>query len=125
MRWASRPVTKPASTSPEPAVASHGGALSLMAARPSGAAMTVSGPLRMTTAPLAGGRARAFELDPLRITEKPRELALVRGEHDGPVRVSATVERTITAGSLADRSGERRVSASASSTAAAPEASTA
>jgi hypothetical protein len=34
----------PASTSPDPAVASQGGALSAIAARPSGAATTVSGP---------------------------------------------------------------------------------
>src|SRR5215467_10738237 len=42
---ARRPVISPASTSPVPAVASHGGALALMAARPSGAAITVSAPL--------------------------------------------------------------------------------
>src|SRR5262249_36337772 len=36
MPCASRPVTIPASTSPEPAVANSGGAPSLMAARPSG-----------------------------------------------------------------------------------------
>ena len=49
----------PASTSPEPAVASQGGAFSLMAARPSGAAITVSGPLSSTTAPDALAAARA------------------------------------------------------------------
>ena len=46
----------PASTSPEPAVASVGGALSAIEARPSGAATTVSAPLSSTTAPLASGR---------------------------------------------------------------------
>ena len=52
----------PASTSPEPAVASQGGAFSLIAARPSGAAITVSGPFSSTTAPesLGGG---AGEID--------------------------------------------------------------
>src|SRR5215467_2689168 len=49
--WARRPVISPASTSPVPAVASQGGALALTAARPSGAAMTVSAPLCTTTAP--------------------------------------------------------------------------
>ena len=53
--WARRPAAMPASTSPEPAVASQGGALALIARRPSGAATTVSAPLRMTTAPAAGG----------------------------------------------------------------------
>ncbi len=56
----------PASTSPEPAVASQGGALSAIAARPSGAATTVSGPLSKTTAPeiSAARRARSsFEGD--------------------------------------------------------------
>ncbi len=43
------------STSPAPAVASVGGALALMIARPSGAAITVSLPLRTTTAPLRTG----------------------------------------------------------------------
>ena len=42
----------PPSTSPEPAVASHGGASALIAARQSGAAMTVSGPLSTTIAPM-------------------------------------------------------------------------
>ena len=49
----------PASTSPEPAVASCGGALSLIAARPSGAAITVSLPFSSTTAPLARAARRA------------------------------------------------------------------
>src|SRR5665213_2686536 len=53
MPWASSPSTMPASTSPEPAVASSGGAFSLIAARPSGAAITVSAPFSKTTAPLA------------------------------------------------------------------------
>ena len=51
--------TKPASTSPEPAVASQGGAFSVIAARPSGAATTVSAPLSSTTAPDAAA-ARAL-----------------------------------------------------------------
>ena len=48
----------PASTSPAPAVASQGGALEAMVARPSGAATTVSGPLSSTTAPLRAAAAR-------------------------------------------------------------------
>ncbi len=40
------------STSPAPAVASHGGADKLIAARPSGAAMMVSAPFSSTTAPV-------------------------------------------------------------------------
>ena len=59
---AARPIS-PASTSPAPAVASHGGALSLIAARPSGAAMTVSAPLSSTTPPSRARRApRGAEL---------------------------------------------------------------
>ncbi len=46
-RWAP---TRPASTSPVPAVASQGGALLLIATRPSGAAITVSAPFRTMTA---------------------------------------------------------------------------
>ena len=57
------PSTMPARTSPEPAVASSGGAFSLIAARPSGAAITVSAPFSRTTAPLsprgAAGARRA------------------------------------------------------------------
>ena len=41
---------KPASTSPDPAVASHGDPLALTHARPSGWAITVSAPLSRTTA---------------------------------------------------------------------------
>ena len=53
----------PARTSPVPAVARSGGALSAIAARPSGAATTVSGPFRTTTAPeRAAACARAVEL---------------------------------------------------------------
>ena len=60
-RCASRPPIMPASTSPDPAVARSGGALSAIEARPSGIATTVSGPLRTTTAPerLAASRARS------------------------------------------------------------------
>ena len=76
------PVTKPASTSPEPAVASHGGALSLMAARPSGAAITVSGPLSTTTAPLVSAAlSRTLQLRAGNLAEQALELALVRGQH--------------------------------------------
>ena len=84
MRCARRPKTKPASTSPDPAVASHGGALALIAARPSGAAMTVSVPLRMTIAPdSSAARARTIELRAWKFAEEPLELALVRRHHDG------------------------------------------
>src|SRR5205807_7908073 len=48
---ASTPAIIPASTSPAPAVASQGGALEAMLARPSGEATTVSGPFSSTTAP--------------------------------------------------------------------------
>ncbi len=51
MPCAHKPPIRPASTSPEPAVASQGGAFAAMAARPSGAATTVSAPLSTTTAP--------------------------------------------------------------------------
>ena len=44
MPCASSPAQMPASTSPEPAVASQGGPLALIAARPSGDAITVSAP---------------------------------------------------------------------------------
>ncbi len=50
---------KPASTSPEPAVANQGAAEVLTAARPSGAAMTVSGPFRSTTHPARFAAVRA------------------------------------------------------------------
>src|SRR5580692_4030619 len=43
--WAARPATRPDSTSPEPAVASHGGRSQPMVAPPSGPATTVSAPL--------------------------------------------------------------------------------
>ena len=59
MRCANSPVTKPESTSPEPAVANHGGALELIAARPSGAAITVSVPLRTMIAPDRSAATRA------------------------------------------------------------------
>ena len=48
----------PASTSPAPAVASQGGALAAMVARPSGEATTVSGPFSSTTAPQRSAAAR-------------------------------------------------------------------
>ena len=56
MPWARQPAANPASTSPDPAVASQGGALSAIAARPSGAATTVSGPFSSTIAPDARPR---------------------------------------------------------------------
>ncbi len=56
---ASRPAIIPVSTSPAPAVASQGGALALIAAFPSGAAITVSVPLRSTTQPALRAAARA------------------------------------------------------------------
>src|ERR1051325_2857550 len=59
MPWASRPATKPASTSPEPAVASQGGAFSVMEARPCGVAATVSEPFSSTIAPEAAAAALA------------------------------------------------------------------
>ena len=59
---ASSPVMKPARTSPEPAVASHGAARSLraefMAQLPSGEAMTVSGPLKRTAQPARAAASR-------------------------------------------------------------------
>ena len=59
--WAIKPAAIPASTSPDPAVASEAGAWTLMTARPSGAATTVSAPLSRTVAPLrrAADRTRS------------------------------------------------------------------
>ena len=57
-RCASSPAIIPASTSPAPAVASQGGALAAMVARPSGEATTVSGPFSSTTAPERSAAAR-------------------------------------------------------------------
>ena len=73
----------PARTSPEPAVASQGGALALIARRPSGAAITVSAPLRSTTAPerALAARARSGFGSGGEVGEEPGELALVRGQH--------------------------------------------
>mgnify|MGYP006172757127 CR=1 FL=1 len=59
---ASKPATNPDSTSPEPAVASHGAARSrceeLTAHRPDGVAITVSAPLNSTTQPARAAAAR-------------------------------------------------------------------
>src|ERR1700755_1275319 len=55
---ASMPAIIPASTSPAPAVASQGGALAAMVARPSGEATTVSDPFSNTTAPERSAAAR-------------------------------------------------------------------
>ena len=52
MPCASRPHTRPARTSPVPAVASQGGPWRLERAVPFGEAITVSGPLAITVAPL-------------------------------------------------------------------------
>ena len=75
----------PASTSPVPAVASQGGALALIAARPSGAAMTVSGPLSSDDAfARLRGFARGIQsCRPLReqARKEPLELAFMRREH--------------------------------------------
>ena len=66
MPCASKPNIIPPSTSPAPAVAKVGGALALMMARPSGAAMTVSAPFSTITAPLVRAAARArVSLSPL------------------------------------------------------------
>ena len=75
----------PASTSPVPAVASHGLVVALIEALPSGAATTVSAPLSSTMAPeRADGGAGAVELGtPRQIAEQPREFAVMRREHDG------------------------------------------
>ena len=50
----------PASTSPEPAVASQGASLMAIDVRPSGRAMVVSGPFNTTIAPLAAAAARTL-----------------------------------------------------------------
>ncbi len=60
MPWATKPSATPARTSPLPAVASSGGALALMTAQPSGAATTVSAPLRSMAAPLVPAAWRAL-----------------------------------------------------------------
>ena len=88
--------------------------------------MTVSGPFRITTAPLRGRRTRASSLDPLSIREQALELALMRREHHWPRRGSrrraenkwfTTAPRLV----LVDAN---EVRASASSTAAASNSST-
>ncbi len=81
----------PASTSPAPAVASQGGALEAMVARPSGDATTVSGPLSSTTAPTRSAAAahplqfRAIGVLVADIAEQARKLAFMRRQHDLPV----------------------------------------
>ena len=63
MPWSNSPAAIPVKTSPAPAVARHAGAFSAIAARPSGAATTVSAPLISDVAPVSCGRkARLFEL---------------------------------------------------------------
>ena len=115
MPCAARPETRPASTSPEPAVASQGGRSKPMVARPSGAATTVSAPLINTTAPMSrAGNSGARELivlepDVGRALEEPRELALVRvNTAECPPRAMSAARRAASQAKL--------VSASASST---------
>ncbi len=80
---ASRPTTIPASTSPDPAVASHGGALQLIAARPSGAATTLSGPFQNHDSTghsccLSG----TGQLATCKFREKASKLSLMRRQND-------------------------------------------
>ena len=83
MCCASRPVTNPPKTSPDPAVASHGGALALIAARPSGAAMTVSVALQDDGGARKLSRLpRAIDFRARKRTEQPFEFALVRRDHN-------------------------------------------
>ena len=68
----------------EPAVASCGGAFALIAARPSGAAITVSAPLSSTTAPLCRAARGALQLAAGLLAgavEQAGKLALMRGHH--------------------------------------------
>jgi hypothetical protein len=73
---------KPASTSPEPAVASQGEPFRFTAARPSGAAITVSGPFSSTTAPARRAASRAAVIRSgeagQQAREQPLELAGMR-----------------------------------------------
>ena len=74
----------PASTSPEPAVASQGGAEALIAARPSGAAMMVSAPFSSTHATGARrGRTRGGKPIGAGRAECAGELAGMRRHHRG------------------------------------------
>ena len=108
MPWPSIAPTSPASTSPAPAVASQGGALSLIAARPSGAAMTVSAPFSSTTAADPGRRrAGGGQLVVAHRAEQAGELALMRRQHGAAAQARPARRR-------------RRPSASASATTCAP-----
>ena len=80
-RAASR--ANPASTSPDPAVASSAGAEAATYAAPSGEATTVDEPLSSTTArEVRGERAhRSDAVRPDRRAREPRELPRVRGQH--------------------------------------------
>ena len=85
--WVIKPAASPASTSPDPAVASVAGAWTLMTARPSGAAITVSGPLSRTVAPLERRRlphARDLARHRRQVGKQAPELAFVRRQQDGP-----------------------------------------
>ena len=70
---------KPASTSPEPAVASQGDPLPLTTQRPSGAAITVSAPFSSTTAPArpAPRLAAVIRSAELGATGQPRAIAMI------------------------------------------------
>ena len=74
----------PASTSPEPAVASQGGAFSLIAARPSGAATQVSAPFKHDDGAALGCRvAGAIEAGPGHRPEQALKLAVVGRQDSG------------------------------------------
>ena len=96
--------------SPEPAVASVGGRSQPIAARPSGAATTVSAPLRTTTAPVSQAAARARASlsssgpNPAGAGEQARELALVRRHYDG---VAAARDEGRERVGLAGKTGQR------------------
>ena len=82
MPWASSPAITPASTSPAPAVASQGGALALIATRPSGRGDDRVGPLQQHHR--AGARRRRpHRREPVvaGLAEHAGELAGVRGQH--------------------------------------------
>ena len=99
MPCASSAAIRPLSTSPAPAVANQGGALSLIAARPSGAATIVSDPFSTTTAPVTRG-CPPRRLQPIRASgsEHPRELAGVGRQHRGatqPLRLACAYRQCI------------------------------
>src|SRR5437763_5759322 len=109
MPCANRPTTMPARTSPDPAVASSGGAPSLIAVRPSGVATTVSLPFSSITAPLswAARRARSSLLPasllpdgsrlPNRRANSPSCGVNTQGERIVPNRTSALSAKLVSA----------------------------